>query len=55
MLQNHVFLFQSNNCVGDKLSVSLSGDPDFGDARNYCGKGTLSLVSDINALSVGNT
>lgn len=39
--------------MGDKLSISLSGDPNFGDVRNYCGKGTLSLVSDTNALAVG--
>lgn len=49
----HIFL-QSKDCVGDRISVSLLGDPDFGDARNYCGKGKLTLVSSTNALSVGN-
>ncbi|VEN62024.1 unnamed protein product [Callosobruchus maculatus] len=43
----------SQNCQGDKLLISLSGDPQLEDARSYCGKGTYSIVADSNRLAVG--
>ncbi|CAH1162873.1 unnamed protein product [Phaedon cochleariae] len=48
-----IALPSSTNCNGDKLAISLSGDLNFADARNYCGKGTLSLVTNTNSIAVG--
>lgn len=44
---------QANQCQGDRLSVSLSGNSNFEDAHNYCGQGTLSLVSNANRIAIG--
>ncbi|XP_044744420.1 venom serine protease-like isoform X2 [Coccinella septempunctata] len=44
---------QSNECQYDKLSVSLSGNANFADAHNYCGEGTLSLLSNDNSMEIG--
>ncbi|XP_074029576.1 venom serine protease-like [Leptinotarsa decemlineata] len=43
----------STNCVGDKLAISLNGDLNFRDAKNYCGTGSVSLVTNGNSLAVG--
>lgn len=45
--------FQSSQCSGDYLGISLSGDPNLNDARKFCGTGTTSLVSDANRLAIG--
>ncbi|KAL3287985.1 hypothetical protein HHI36_002439 [Cryptolaemus montrouzieri] len=44
---------QSVGCQYDKLSVSLTGNTNLADAHNYCGNGTLSLVSTSNAMEIG--
>lgn len=43
----------SSSCSGDRLSISLSGNDAFTDSRNYCGTGTLSLVSQGNTIAIG--
>lgn len=50
---NPVQIPQSNQCSEDKLAISLTGNANFNDAKNYCGQGTLSLMSTGNALTVG--
>ncbi|CAG9864067.1 unnamed protein product [Phyllotreta striolata] len=49
------FQLQTPRCNGDKLKVSLSGSSDFRDSRNYCGFGTVSLISEDNKIAVGDT
>ncbi|KAG5860857.1 hypothetical protein JTB14_035208 [Gonioctena quinquepunctata] len=48
-----IALPSTRNCAGDKLSISLSGNENFQDARNYCGNGSVTLVTEANALAVG--
>ncbi|KAG5893921.1 hypothetical protein JTB14_028731 [Gonioctena quinquepunctata] len=48
-----IALPSTRNCVGDKLSISLSGNLNFQDAKNYCGTGSISLVTDGNAIAIG--
>ncbi|XP_018566053.1 venom serine protease-like [Anoplophora glabripennis] len=43
----------SSNCNADRLSISLSGNDAFTDSHNYCGTGTLSLVTEGNAIAIG--
>ncbi|KAF2903823.1 hypothetical protein ILUMI_02349 [Ignelater luminosus] len=43
----------SERCQQDRLSISLTGNINFEDSNNYCGKGTLSLVSKGNKIAVG--
>lgn len=40
------------NCRGDKLKISLTGNRNFADSKNYCGRGTVSLLSKQNKMSV---
>jgi hypothetical protein len=44
---------QSDNCVADRLSVSLSGDSSLADAHLYCGTGTFSVESQGNRIVIG--
>ncbi|CAH0551938.1 unnamed protein product [Brassicogethes aeneus] len=48
-----ITLPDTQGCSGDRLAVSLSGDPNFNDAHNYCGKGSITLVSQSNSIVVG--
>ncbi|KAK5647781.1 hypothetical protein RI129_002673 [Pyrocoelia pectoralis] len=45
----------SRDCQQDRLIISKSGDTNFRDSHNYCGKGTLSTVSEGNRISIGLT
>ncbi|XP_015596057.1 venom serine protease 34 isoform X2 [Cephus cinctus] len=40
------------NCVGDRLSVSPSGDLQLSDAHRYCGTGTFAVESTGNYLNI---
>lgn len=35
------------------MRISLTGDYKFYDSRNYCGSGSISLVSEANSLTIG--
>ncbi|XP_056648011.1 venom serine protease-like [Diorhabda sublineata] len=48
-----VDLPSTKNCSGDKLRISLSGDVNFADSRNYCGTGSFSLISNANLVAIG--
>lgn len=50
---NDISIAQSPNCASDRMAVSLTGDPNFTDGQNYCGTGTLYLVSTGTSMSVG--
>ncbi|KAJ8963446.1 hypothetical protein NQ318_018926 [Aromia moschata] len=46
-----VVIPRSSSCSGDRLAVSLSGNENFTDSKNYCGTGTFSHVSEANSLT----
>ncbi|KAJ8979228.1 hypothetical protein NQ317_019080 [Molorchus minor] len=43
----------SPNCNGDRLSISLTGNENLADSRNYCGVGSVTLATAGNSLAVG--
>ncbi|XP_053668335.1 venom serine protease-like [Anopheles marshallii] len=47
-----MYLPSTIGCVYDKLSISLSGDPNLGDADNRCGMTTFNVQSTYNSLVV---
>ncbi|XP_046737946.1 venom serine protease 34-like [Diprion similis] len=47
-----VHLPATNNCAGDRLSVSLSGDLELADAHNYCGIGSFTTTSNGNYMNI---
>lgn len=44
---------QSTSCMLDRILVSKTGDPQLAGADSYCGRGSLSVVSSRQRLSVG--
>ncbi|XP_046609889.1 venom serine protease 34-like [Neodiprion virginianus] len=42
----------SNNCAGDRLSISPSGNLQLADAHNYCGVGTFDTTSNGNNMNI---
>ncbi|CAH0596907.1 unnamed protein product [Chrysodeixis includens] len=44
---------QTDRCTMDRLLVSRTGDPQLISAEPYCGRGTLSVVSTAQRLSIG--
>lgn len=48
-----LLLFQTPNCSGDKLRISLSGNPNFSDSNNYCGVGSVTLITKANTMALG--
>lgn len=47
--------FQSPSCTADNFLVSKSGSPQLSGAASYCGRGTLSITSTSNSLSIGKS
>lgn len=41
------------NCVYDRLTISLSGDSSLSDGMSICGRGTFTRTSEENSLAVG--
>ncbi|KPJ14028.1 Venom serine protease 34 [Papilio machaon] len=48
-----VNLPQSNMCSMDRLLISRTGDPQLSSSEYYCGRGTLSVTSVAQRLSIG--
>ncbi|XP_013161753.1 PREDICTED: venom serine protease 34-like [Papilio xuthus] len=44
---------RSNMCSMDRLLISRTGDPQLSSAEYYCGRGTLSVTSVAQRLSIG--
>jgi trypsin len=43
----------SNDCQGDRLAISLTGDSNLKDATNYCGTTATTVVTQGNSITVG--
>ncbi|XP_013138324.1 PREDICTED: venom serine protease-like [Papilio polytes] len=44
---------QSNMCSMDRLLISRTGDPQLSSSEYYCGRGTLSVTSVAQRISIG--